>query len=126
MRAGSTPRPRPLARRRHARQARPRGRAKRAHLHDAAHLRGRHPPGGCTDGGRTGISLALESLGTPMRNARRAPLLALLLTALTTAPAAAQSRDLDSYLLFALEGMRTKGLSISSGNLGVNDPNGAI
>jgi hypothetical protein len=61
-----------------------------------------------------------------MRNARRAPLLALLLTALTTAPAAAQSRDLDSYLLFALEGMRTKGLSISSGHLGVNDPNGAI
>jgi len=61
-----------------------------------------------------------------MRNARRAPLLALLLTAVTIAPAAAQSRDMDSYLLFALEGMRTKGLSVSSGNIGVNDPNGAI
>ena len=61
-----------------------------------------------------------------MRNARRALLLALLLTALTTAPAGAQSRDLDSYLLFALQGMRTKGLSVSSGNIGVNDPNGAI
>ena len=53
-----------------------------------------------------------------MRNARRALLLALLLTALTTAPAGAQSRDLDSYLLFALQGMRTKGLSVSSGNIG--------
>src|SRR5438046_1871538 len=61
-----------------------------------------------------------------MRNARRAPLLALLLTALTTATAGAQSRDLDSYLLFALQGMRTKGLSISSGHIGVNDPSGAI
>src|SRR5207245_121000 len=61
-----------------------------------------------------------------MRNARRAPLLALLLTAVTTAPAGAQSRDMDSYLLFALQGMRTKGLSVSSGNIGVNDPNGAI
>ena len=37
-----------------------------------------------------------------MRNARRALLLALLLTALTTAPAGAQSRDLDSYLRRAL------------------------
>src|SRR6266581_4622849 len=61
-----------------------------------------------------------------MRNARRAPLLALLLTAVTTAPAGAQSRDMDSYLLFALQGMRTKGLSVSSGNIGVNDPNGVI
>src|SRR5947207_4310226 len=61
-----------------------------------------------------------------MRNARRALLPALLLTALTTAPAGAQSRDMDSYLLFALQGMRTKGLSVSSGNIGVNDPNGAI
>src|SRR5437867_994588 len=61
-----------------------------------------------------------------MRNAPRAPLLVLLLTAVTTAPAAAQSRDMDSYLLFALEEMRTKGLSISSGNIGVNDPNGVI
>ena len=61
-----------------------------------------------------------------MRNARRAPLLALLLMAVTIAPAAAQSRDMDSYLLFALQGMRTKGLSVSSGNIGVNDPNGAI
>src|SRR5947207_2648349 len=60
-----------------------------------------------------------------MRNARRALLLALLRTALTTAPAGAQSRDLDSYLLFALQGMRTKGLSVSSGSIGVNDPNGA-
>src|SRR5437773_10805123 len=61
-----------------------------------------------------------------MRNARRALLPALLLTALTTAPAGAQSRDMDSYLLFALQGMRTKGLSVSSGNIGVNDPNGVI
>ena len=61
-----------------------------------------------------------------MRNARRVLLLALLLTALTTAPAGNQSRDMDSYLLFALQGMRTKGLSVSSGNIGVNDPNGAI
>src|SRR2546425_5803973 len=61
-----------------------------------------------------------------MRNARCASLLALLLTAVTTAPAGAQSRDMDSYLLFALQGMRTKGLSVSSGNIGVNDPNGAI
>ena len=61
-----------------------------------------------------------------MRNAGRAPLLALLLTGLGTAPAGAQSRDMDSYLLFALQGMRTKGLSISSGHIGVNDPSGAI
>src|SRR5438874_4197166 len=61
-----------------------------------------------------------------MRTARRAPLLALLLTAVTTAPAGAQSRDMDSYLLFALQGMRTKGLFVTSGNIGVNDPNGAI
>src|SRR3989442_15053523 len=61
-----------------------------------------------------------------MRNARRAPLLALLLTAVTTAPAGAQSRDMDSYLLFALQGVRTKGLSVGNGNIGVNDPNGAI
>src|SRR5438128_9154769 len=57
MRAGSTPRPRPLARRRDARQKRPRGRGKRAHRHDAAHLRGRHPPRRRADGGRAGISL---------------------------------------------------------------------
>src|SRR5437879_1259984 len=61
-----------------------------------------------------------------MRNARRAPLLALLLTAVTTAPAGAQSRDMDSYLSCGLQGMGTKGRSVSSGNIGVNDPNGAI
>ena len=37
----------------------PPGTRQRAHLHDAAHLRGRHPPRRRADGGRAGISLAV-------------------------------------------------------------------
>jgi hypothetical protein len=39
----------------------------------------------------------------------------------------AQSHDLDSYLLFATSGIRTKGIDMTGpGNFGVNDPNGTI
>ncbi len=61
-----------------------------------------------------------------MKNARRGFLVAFLLTGFWVATAAAQGRHLDSYVLFALEGIRTKGLTLSSGDIGVNDPNGAI
>src|SRR5437867_1468406 len=70
--------------------------------------------------------LAVDGFGTTMKNARRGSLVALLLTGLWVASAAAQSRNLDTYVLFALEGIRTKGLSLSSGDIGVNDPNGAV
>src|SRR2546428_13174882 len=76
--------------------------------------------------GRAGTWLALDRPVTTMTTVRRAPLLALLLTVLSTTRAAAQSPELDSFVLFALEGIRTKGLSLTSGNIGVNDPNGAV
>src|SRR5205814_4323515 len=59
---------------------------------------------------------------TPISRRGRFP----FLTGAPATAAGAQSRDMDSYLLFALQGMRTKGLSVSSGNIGVNDPNGVI
>jgi hypothetical protein len=70
--------------------------------------------------------LAVGGFGTTMKNARRGFVVALLLTGFWVASAAAQSRHLDSYVLFALEGIRTKGLTLSSGDIGVNDPDGAI
>jgi hypothetical protein len=61
----------------------------------------------------------------------RAPHRVAILVALVVAmplSAAAQSRDLSTYVLFALSQMRTKGVRIASsgGDVGVNDPNGIL
>jgi hypothetical protein len=49
------------------------------------------------------------------------------LAAALPAPAGAQSKDLGSYVLFALHGLRTKGVTVNgSGNIGVNDADGMI
>ena len=65
-----------------------------------------------------------------MKNVRPRTLsLALLALVAFAIPARveAQSHDLDSYLIFALTGLRTKGIKvIGPGNIGVNDPNGTI
>jgi len=53
-------------------------------------------------------------------------ILVLLLAALAPLPAAAQSRDLNSYVLFALDELRTKGLTIVAGDVGVNAAGGSL
>jgi hypothetical protein len=64
-----------------------------------------------------------------MRNVRLPLLLLaclLVLPAAVPLRAAAQSRDLDTYVLFALKELRTKGLTLSSGDVGVNQPEGLL
>jgi hypothetical protein len=46
---------------------------------------------------------------------------ALAIAIAAPATASAQSHDLSSYVLFALDEFRSKGLAVASGNLGVND-----
>jgi hypothetical protein len=41
-------------------------------------------------------------------------------------PAGAQSRDINTYVLFALQELRTKGPTLQNGDIGVNQPNGLL
>src|SRR5262249_53148774 len=83
---------------------------------------------------RTGMGLALLPSGAngalPVKNVRPVMWSVILVALVAFAIPGrlhAQSRDLDSYLLFALSGIRTKGITMSGpGNIGVNDPNGSI
>src|SRR5438477_9714262 len=53
--------------------------------------------------------------------------LGALLVAMAPAAARAQSRDVGAYVLFALEGLRTKGIAVAGGgNVGVNAGTGLI
>ena len=84
-------------------------------MHDTAHLRG--TPGRAS---RSFGACALLSGAAEMR------ILVLLLAAVVPLPAAAQSRDLNSYVLFALDELRTKGLTIVAGDVGVNAAGGSL
>ena len=84
-------------------------------MHDTAHLRGTtgHAPrpfGACTLLCRAAVI-------------RR---IVVLLAALVPLPAAAQSRDVNTYVLFALDELRTKGLTIVAGDVGVNAAGGSL
>ncbi|HZP40874.1 MAG TPA: hypothetical protein VFD84_05115 [Candidatus Binatia bacterium] len=56
-----------------------------------------------------------------MIQGRRLLVLASVCALASTAPAATPSRDLRSYVLFALDEIRGKGINLSGGNIGVND-----
>src|SRR5687767_4783251 len=53
-------------------------------------------------------------------------ILLVLLAGLAPLPAAAQSRDVNSYVLLALDELRTKGLTIVAGDVGVNAAGGSL
>src|SRR5437867_7119315 len=73
--------------------------------------------------------MCLAHAPSQMTTVRLASLLLAFLLALPAASpttAAAQSRDLETYVLFALKELRTKGLTLSSGDVGVNQAGGIL